>query len=107
MLKADTMELLNVLQPGKTCAVKRHRHDVIRAAILEALPSALPRITVADPGKAVRAHLPETRFPGGATAGWWIKAVQLDLEARGTIMREATKPLRLHKTILHKTETRP
>ncbi len=46
---------------------------------------------------AVVAHLPEDLFPGGATAGWWAKAVQLDLEAKGAIAREPVKPLRWHR----------
>jgi hypothetical protein len=35
--------------------------------------------------------------PGGATAGWWLKAVRLDLEAKGIVAREKTTPLRLRK----------
>jgi hypothetical protein len=42
-------------------------------------------------------HLPEELFPGGAKAGWWTKAVQLDLEAKKVIVREKTTPLRLRK----------
>ena len=45
----------------------------------------------------VTAHLPHELFPGGAKAGWWAKTVQLDLEAKGVIVREKTRPLRLHK----------
>lgn len=37
--------------------------------------------------------LPDAHFPAGKTAGWWIKSVQLDQEAKGTIMRHNTKPL--------------
>jgi hypothetical protein len=47
--------------------------------------------------QAVLPHLPEALFPAGARAGWYTKAVQLDLEARGIIARESTRPLRLHK----------
>ena len=36
-------------------------------------------------------------FPGGATLGWWIKAVQLDLEARGLVVRSKGSPVRLYK----------
>ena len=32
-----------------------------------------------------------------AKAGWWAKAVQLDLEAKGTLVREPAKPLRWHR----------
>jgi hypothetical protein len=42
-------------------------------------------------------HLPAALFPGGAKAGWWMKCVQLDLEAQGVVIREASKPVRWHK----------
>ncbi|WP_394727903.1 DUF6958 family protein [Altererythrobacter sp. GH1-8] len=32
----------------------------------------------------------------GKTSGWWAKTVQLDLEAKGKLVREETKPLRWH-----------
>lgn len=32
-----------------------------------------------------------------AMAGWWSKAVQLDLEAKGVIARESSKPLRWYR----------
>jgi hypothetical protein len=44
---------------------------------------------------ATKRHLPEDLFPGGAKAGWWVKCVQLDLEAKGLVVRDrAAKPLR-------------
>jgi hypothetical protein len=49
-------------------------------------------------GEQVRLHLPDDEFPGGAKAGWWTKCVQLDLEAKGVIVREpSAKPLRWHR----------
>jgi hypothetical protein len=42
-------------------------------------------------------HLPDDLFPEGATVGWWAKTVQLDLEAKGIVIRKATKPLRWHQ----------
>jgi hypothetical protein len=42
--------------------------------------------------------LPADLFPGGSTSGWWLKGVQLDLEARSLLIREATKPLRWRRT---------
>ena len=41
---------------------------------------------------------PEVCFREGAKAGWWKKAVQLDLEATGSVAREDSKPLRWHKS---------
>ena len=34
---------------------------------------------------------------GGGTAGWWVKAVQLDLEAKGIIRRAPKSPVRLYR----------
>ena len=61
------------------------------------LPPAAPGLTVAEAKERLLPLLPQDLFPEGAKAGWWLKAAQLDLEAKGTIEREATKPLRLHK----------
>ena len=58
----------------------------------------LPGLTVAELKARALPHLPEALFPGGAKAGWWIKSVQLDLEAKGVIARTDTSPLRLHRT---------
>jgi hypothetical protein len=99
MPKTETIEILNVLQPGKTYAVNRQKHDAMKHAVMKVLPSHAPGLTVEELGKAVRPILPETLFPGGSTAGWWIKSVQLDQEARGKIQREPIKPLRFHKTV--------
>jgi hypothetical protein len=98
MAKAETIDIFNVLQPGKTYAVNREKHAAMKLAVMKVLPKKTPGMTVEELGKAVLPFLPDDLFPGGATSGWWIKSVQLDQEARGAIMREATKPLRLHKT---------
>ncbi|MFM8560918.1 MAG: DUF6958 family protein, partial [Solirubrobacterales bacterium] len=38
-------------------------------------------------------------WPEGAKAGWWQKTVQLDLEARGALVRNPeSKPLRWHRS---------
>lgn len=66
-------------------------------AFLKILPSSEPGLTVAQVQKQVLAHLPSDLYPGGAKSGWWSKAVQLDLEAKGTIVREKVTPLRFHK----------
>ena len=47
--------------------------------------------------EAVIALLLDDLLPGGSTAGWWAKTVQLDLEAKGVVIREATKPLQWHQ----------
>ena len=87
----------NVLQPGKTYRVDADKFGAVEAAVLSVIPDGPPGLTVADLKARMLPHLPETLFPGGAKAGWWLKSVQLDLEARGVIARTATSPLRLHR----------
>jgi hypothetical protein len=64
--------------------------------MLTVLPTKAPGLTQMEIRRAVVKHLPSDLFPGGAKAGWWAKIVQLDLEAKGIVAREATRPLRWH-----------
>lgn len=42
---------------------------------------------------------PQRLWPGGAKAMWWMKTVQLDLEAKGLVARDAaTRPMRWRRT---------
>jgi hypothetical protein len=43
---------------------------------------------------AIKVQIDQTLFPNGAKSGWWMKTVQLDLEAKGKIIRIIGKPLR-------------
>jgi hypothetical protein len=87
----------NLLQPGKTYRVDANKFGAVEAAMLKVMPDGPPGLTVAELKSRALPHLPEVLFPGGAKAGWWIKSVQLDLEAKGVIARTNTSPLRLHR----------
>jgi hypothetical protein len=67
----------------------------MKSAFLDVIPKKTPGATPAEILKRIVAHLPEQLYPGGATAGWWMKAVQLDLEAKGIIEREPRSLVRL------------
>ena len=95
---AAKIQIENILQPGKTYSADAAKYEAMKKAILAVLPKASPGLTVAEVQDRVMAHLPESLFPGGATSGWWMKAVQLDLEAKGVVTRTKTSPLRLHKS---------
>ena len=96
--KADgRVEMLNFTSPGHVVRVEKAKYEAMKAALLAAVPKASPGLTVAEIKERVLPLLPEDLFPGGAKAGWWLKGVQLDLEARGVIARENAKPLRLHR----------
>lgn len=94
----DRVEIENFTSPGKTYRVDRAKYEAMRGALLKVLPDNAPGLSVAEAKAALLPLLPDALFPGGDKAGWWLKAVQLDLEAKGVIVRELTKPLRLHRT---------
>ena len=87
----------NVNIPGHTSRVNAEKYKAMKLAFLKILPSYEPGITQKEIQERVIAHLPESSFPGGAKSSWWAKTVQLDLEAKGIVHREKSKPLRWHK----------
>ncbi|EAR51670.1 hypothetical protein OG2516_03760 [Oceanicola granulosus HTCC2516] len=93
----DRIEVENVNHPGQVTRLERAKYEAMRAALLQVLPDAPPGMAVADAHAALKPLLPEEHFPGGATSGWWLKAVHLDLEAKGVLAR-STKPVRLYRT---------
>ncbi|HEV7309794.1 DUF6958 family protein [Ensifer sp.] len=95
--QAEKIEIRNVVSPGHITRVDRVKYEAMREALLAVLPPTSPGLTVAEAKEKLLPLLPQDLFPEGAKAGWWLKAVQLDLEAKGTIAREASKPLRLHR----------
>ena len=94
---SDKIEVENVNTPGRTSRVDRAKYDAMKVAMLATLPDASPGFTAKEAKEAAKGHLSEELFPGGATSGWWQKCVQLDLEAKGLVVRETTKPLRFYQ----------
>jgi hypothetical protein len=92
----DKITVENVNVPGYTTRVNAVMYEAMKQAMLKVLPTEEPGMTQSEIRQAVVEHLPEDLFPGGAKAGWWSKTVQLDLEAKGRMVREPTKPLRWH-----------
>lgn len=96
-MPVERIAIENVVSPGHIVRVDRTKYEAMKAALLAVLPESAPGLTVAPAKMQLLPLLPQDLFPGGAKAGWWLKAVQLDLEAKGVLAREATKPLRLHR----------
>ena len=90
------IEIENVGQPGKLYRVDGTKYAAMREAVLAVLPSEPPGMTVEAVIAAVKPLLPAELFPGGDKAGWWVKAVQLDLEAKQVIARTPS-PVRLYR----------
>lgn len=91
------IEIENVLHPGKLYRVDAEKYVAMKKAFLKILPAKVPGLTAAEIIEKVKPHLPQTLFPGGATAGWWVAAVQLDQEAKGVIKRAEGRPVRLYR----------
>ncbi len=94
----DKIEIENFTSPGRVKCVDRAKYIAMRDALLSVLPARSPGVTVPDAKKALLPSLPDTLFPGGNKSGWWLKAVQLDLEAKGVIKRATTSPIRLFRS---------
>lgn len=88
----------NVNVPGYTRNVDAEKYLAMREVLLGVLPAKPPGITQAAMASAVRPRLPQDLWPNGDKAMWWIKTVQLDLEAKGLVSRNtAAKPLRWYR----------
>lgn len=89
------IDIENVGQPGKTYRVDAVKSAEMKRAVLAILPTSAPGLTPAEVIEAVKPLLDQTLFPGGDTAGWWVKSVQLDLEAKKVITRGPKAPVLL------------
>ena len=87
----------NVNVPGRTSRVDKVMYEAMKKAMWKVLPARSPGLTQNEIREGVLPHLPQDLYPGGAKTGWWAKTVQLDQEAKGTLVREDTKPLRWYK----------
>lgn len=94
----DTMiDVQNPNTPGRVERLDRAKYEAMRDALLPVLPDAPPELKLAEAKAALLPHLNADLFPGGDKAGWWLKAVQLDLEARKVIARAEGSPVRLYR----------
>ncbi|RFZ87903.1 hypothetical protein D0Y60_08520 [Shinella sp. WSJ-2] len=96
-MPSEKISIENVLRPGKTYRADRTKYEAMRSALLTILPEEAPGLTVPAARDALLPYLSEALFPGGDKAGWWLKAVQLDLEAKGVIRRAPNSPVRLYR----------
>lgn len=97
----EKIEIENVTSPARTERVNRAKYDAMREALMAVLPDVSPGLKVPEAKAALLPLLPDALFPGGDKAGWWLKAVQLDLEAKGVIQRAPSKPVQLFRTKAH------
>ncbi len=99
MSGAKMIAVENINVPGYTSNVNAEKYTAMRTALLKVLPSKPPGITQAEMADAVLPHLPQTLWPNGEKSMWWVKTVQLDLEAKGLVTRNSSaKPTRWHRS---------
>ena len=91
----ETIEVENVNHPGKVYKLDAANYAIAREALLGVLPTAAPGLTQAEMLAAMKAALAKDH--PDMKAGWWMKGVQLDLEAKGLVIRDGGKPLRWRK----------
>jgi len=96
-MEDDKIVVENVNVPGHIERVDAAKYTAMREAYLSTLTSDAPGMTAAEAKEALLTVLDQDLFPGGAKSGWWMKTVQLDLEAKGLVERAKTKPLRFRK----------
>ncbi|MEO7664368.1 MAG: hypothetical protein ABIV26_04525 [Candidatus Limnocylindrales bacterium] len=96
--KAGRIQIENANNPGASTSVDASMYQAMREALLGVLPEVAPGLTEEQMRAAVLPVLPEALYPAGERASWWCKAVQLDLEAKGVVLREPGRPLRWHRT---------
>ncbi len=92
---SEKIEVLNIVSPGHVTRVDAAKYLAMHRALMTVLPAAPPGMTPREAQAALAAHLDPDLFPNGEKAGWWMKCVQLDLEARGALARAPRSPVRL------------
>ena len=95
--RPDKILVENVNHPGHVTPVDAAMYRAMRQAFLTVLPKRSPGLTLAEIRERLLSRVPKQRFPGGEKVGWWAKTVQLDLEAKGLVVRDRSRPLRLHR----------
>lgn len=91
MSKKIAIENINV--PGKQTNVDEEKYLAMKSCLLKVIPKRLSGITQSDMLAEVKKTADQKLWPKGEKSGWWAKTVQLDLEAKGLVIRNDTKPL--------------
>jgi len=97
--KADRKMVVvrNVNVPAYRGRLDAVKYEAMRETMMKVLPRNAPGLTQQEMWDAVVRAAPKEHFPTRGKAGWWMKGVQLDLEAKKIVVREKTKPLRWHR----------
>ncbi|HSL86878.1 MAG TPA: hypothetical protein VK861_08075 [Bacteroidales bacterium] len=95
MKKDEKIAVENINTPDRISYLNAEKYEAMREVLLKVLPKEPPGLTQAEMSTAVLPHLPQDLWPNGEKSMWWVKAVQLDLEAKGLVLRNKEgKPTR-------------
>lgn len=82
----DRQEILNVNTGRSDGTIAKDKYDAMKKALLKVIPRRKAGVPFKGLADRVREHLPAEVFEG-ASIGWYVTTVKLDLEARGLIER--------------------
>ena len=91
---SNKIEVENVNYPWHIIRVDAVKYTAAKTALFAILSDPEQGLTQTEMMAAIKVQIDQTLFPNGAKSGWWMKTVQLDLEAKGQIVRIMGKPLR-------------
>ena len=96
--KTTKIPVSNANHPELVRSLDAAKYEAVKLALLKVLPKKMPGLTQTQMRGEAAYHLPEHLFPDSEKTAWWIKSVQLDLEAKGIIARENdAHPLRWYQ----------
>ena len=100
--KEDMIEVFNINKPGHSSFVRKDKYEEVKRVLKGMMPNGSPGLTQDEMARLVVDNVSGKVFEDRSKAGWWMKTVQLDLEARTVMIREKTTPLRWHYDTMKK-----
>ncbi len=92
----EMVEVFNVNIPGVSSRVRKDKYEEVKRVLWTYMPETPPGLTQDEMARLVVEKVSREIFEDAAKAPWWMKTVQLDLEAREVLIREKTRPTRWH-----------
>ena len=97
MPKSEKIAVENINCPGQLNNVDAIKYRAMKKVLVKVLPKKPPGLNQSEMQQAILPFLPQELWPNEQNSKWWAKTVQLDLEAKGIIVRTDQKPLTWHR----------
>jgi hypothetical protein len=94
VMKSNKAEVDHVNHPEHIIRVDAMKYAAVKTALLAILSGQEQGLTQTEMMAEIKVQIDQPLFRNRAKSGWWMKTVQLDLEAKGQIIRIIGKPLR-------------